>query len=125
MTKFIEIDKLYRRDIQPLLRLSAEIITNYWKLRLRRLGMTDIPGVETIRNLVGEPPPKIEVPYKLMSKEETLRPAWNHCFIAILPFCYKCKVPLVWHSAPREEGHEDELFTCPNCGRVWVKGEGW
>lgn len=84
-----------------------------------------VAGVDTIRGLVGNPPVEIPIPYKLMKKEETLRPAWNHCFIAIIPYCYKCKQPLVWHQPPYAEGHEDELFTCPSCGRVWVRGEGW
>lgn len=87
--------------------------------------MTDIPGLEAIRGLVGEPPSEIKINYKDLYKVDVAISAINHTFIALLPFCFKCRVPLVWHQAPLEEGHEDELFTCPNCGRVWVRGEGW
>jgi len=87
--------------------------------------MTHIPGLETIRGLVGEPPAEIKVPYKLMRTEHTCQQGWNACHIAVIPYCYKCKHPLIWHQPPHEEGHGDELFTCPNCGRVWVRGEGW
>ena len=83
--------------------------------------MVNVPGIETIRGLVGEPPPENCVDFKLMSGQQRLISEWNHIFIAILPFCFKCRVALVWHTPP----DDDELFTCPSCGRVWVKGEGW
>jgi len=87
--------------------------------------MTHIPGLDTIMGLVGEPPPEIKVPYKLVKTENSCQQGWNACHIAIIPYCYKCKAVLVWHRPPHEKGHEDELFTCPSCGRVWVRGEGW
>jgi len=87
--------------------------------------MTDIPGLETIRGLVGEPPPEVKIDYKDLRSVQLAILAVNHTFIALIPHCYKCRVPLAWHQPPYEKGHEDELFTCPNCGRVWVRGEGW
>jgi hypothetical protein len=81
----------------------------------------EVNGVDTIRDLSGEPPQEIDIPYKLMSKQQILMIAWNACFIATIPYCYKCKVPLVWHSNP--EGKV--LFHCPKCKRNWIKGEGW
>ena len=87
--------------------------------------MTLVPGIETIRGLVGEPPAEIEVAYKTMLSQQRLLQQWNTHYIAIVPYCFKCKVPLAWHMAPREAGAEDELFTCPNCGRVWVEDKEW
>ena len=81
----------------------------------------DVPGLDTIKTLTGEPPVEIPIPHKLMKTQQISMQGWNACYIAIIPYCFKCKHPLVWHTPP--DG--DELFTCPNCGRVWVKGEGW
>lgn len=79
----------------------------------------EIPGLETIRGLVGEPPPKIPVDKDTMMKQQMLMQEWNPVFIAVIPFCYKCKVPLVWHTPPKS----NTIFHCPQCGRIWVKGE--
>ena len=81
----------------------------------------DIHGIDTISRLVGKLPAKITIPYELMKATEIGRQGWNMCFIAIIPFCFKCKVALIWHTPP----NQDELFTCPDCNSVWVKGEGW
>lgn len=83
--------------------------------------MTLVPGVDTIQGLVGEPPPEIPVEFKTMAKQQALLREWNGLFVAILPYCFKCKMPLVWH-IPSDN---DELFTCPSCGRVWVKDKAW
>ena len=83
--------------------------------------MIGTPGLETIKGLVGSPPAEIALPRKVVAKQQTLMEEWNRCFIAIIPYCYKCKQPLVWYIPPDQE----ELFVCPGCGRVWVKGEGW
>ena len=88
--------------------------------------MTDTPGLETIRGLVGEPPSEIPVNRKTMKTQQELMEAWNSVFIAVIPYCYKCKAVLLWHQPPyKEEDNKDKIFTCPNCGRVWVRGEGW
>ena len=82
-----------------------------------------VAGIDTIVGLAGQPPAEIELDYDTVKKQQVLFSQWNGCFIALIPFCFKCKVALAWHTAPREEGHENEMFTCPNCGRVWVLGE--
>ena len=78
-----------------------------------------IPGIDTIGGLAGSPPMVSVVPYKIMHTEELLRQAWNAVNIAIIPYCYKCKVPLDWHS-PHDN---NKVFTCPSCNRQWVLGE--
>lgn len=77
-----------------------------------------VPGVETIQGLVGQPPPEIPVEKGVRADQQRLLIRWNKVFIAIIPYCFKCKVPLVWHMPP---GEDNEIFTCPTCGRVWVE----
>lgn len=79
--------------------------------------MTLVPGVDTIQGLVGEPPPEILIDLKMVTRQQVLLKQWNSSFIAVIPYCFKCKVPLVWHIP---HGENDEIFTCPSCGRVWV-----
>jgi len=79
----------------------------------------EILGVDTIVGLVGDPPPIMSIPYNIMSTEEILRQAWNALNIAILPFCFKCKEPLVWHT-PRMD---NVAFHCAKCGRKWLLQE--
>jgi hypothetical protein len=78
-------------------------------------------GIDTIRGLVGEPPHEISCPMELVALEQGLLQAWNKVFIAVLPYCYKCREPLVWHSPP----DDDVLFHCPKCERRWIKDELW
>ena len=82
---------------------------------------TQVNGVDTIQDLVGTLPKRITLPHKLEEKQHTLQQAWNSRYVAIVPFCVKCKVPLVLHTHPDGE----VLFHCPNCGANWVKGDGW
>uniref|UniRef100_A0A6H1ZQT9 Uncharacterized protein n=1 Tax=viral metagenome TaxID=1070528 RepID=A0A6H1ZQT9_9ZZZZ len=82
---------------------------------------TEWPGIDTIKGLVGEPPTEIKVPYKLLEKQQLLLFEWNPLFIAIIPYCFKCKEPLVWHHNPTD----GVMFHCPKCNRRWIKGEGW
>jgi len=77
-----------------------------------------IPGVDTIRGLSGTPPMVNVIPYRVMEVGESLRQVWNSIYIAFIPYCFKCKVPLDWHTPP--DGHK--VFTCPNCNRQWVLG---
>ena len=77
-----------------------------------------IPGLDTIKGLTGSPPKVSVVPYDIMKAEELLRQAWNAINIAIIPYCYKCQIPLDWHSPP--DG--DKVFTCPKCDRRWLLG---
>ncbi len=79
----------------------------------------EILGIDTIRGLVGEPPKSIEMPYRYMEVGESLRQLWNSKHIAFLPFCFKCKFPLVWHTPPDEDR---TIFHCENCHRKWTLG---
>jgi len=83
--------------------------------------MEIIPGLDTIRGLVGNPPMEIPVNRETMSEQQVLMQDWNACYIAVLPFCFKCKQPLTWHTPPEDE----VLFDCLGCGRKWVKGSDW
>ena len=80
-----------------------------------------VAGLDTIRNLVGQPPEEIPVDRETMSEQQVLMQDWNHSFVAVIPYCYCCKVPLTWHTPPEEE----VLFDCPSCKRRWVKGVNW
>lgn len=79
--------------------------------------MTEVNGVDTIMNLVGEPPTVIELNRKVVESQQRLMSGWNEYHIAILPFCFQCKEPLVWHTVPREDS---TMFHCPKCGRIWT-----
>ena len=78
-----------------------------------------IPGLDTMVGLTGSPPMVSVIPYKVMHTEELLRQAWNTLHIAIIPYCFKCRTPLDWHSPP--DG--SKVFTCPKCNRQWMLGE--
>ena len=80
-----------------------------------------VNGIDTIRGLVGEPPKETEVPHSLLHNQEISRQGWNAIYIAIIPYCYVCKEPLVWHTHPQGK----VLFHCPKCKRKWVKGKDW
>lgn len=82
----------------------------------------EIPGIDTIRGLVGEPPSSIFVNRKVMETQQKLMQVWNSAYIAIIPYCYKCKEPLVWHSPP---GEDNILFHCPKCKKIWMKDKSW
>jgi len=82
---------------------------------------TQVNGIDTIQELAGGLPKKILLPFNLEEKQQVLQQAWNMRYVAIVPFCMKCKAPLVWHTHPDGE----VLFHCPNCKAAWVKGEGW
>lgn len=80
----------------------------------------EINGVNTIQEIIGAMPKELEIPFNLQKRQTTLQPAWNATYIAIIPYCFKCKIPLVWHIHP-----ENVLFHCPKCRARWIKGEGW
>ena len=81
----------------------------------------EIPGIDTIVNLVGSPPQEIPLSHSLLRGEDALRPEWNGHYIAVIPYCFSCKVPLVWHSPPSD----NVLFHCPSCNRKWIKDKEW
>jgi len=80
----------------------------------------EVNGVDTIVGLSLEPPKTIELPYNVVYAAEVLRANWNASFIAFIPYCFKCKEPLVWHQHPKQV-----LFHCPSCKREWVKSKSW
>lgn len=82
-------------------------------------GSEEVRGIDTITGLVGEPPGIIEVPYRTVKEETILQQSWNSCHIAIIPYCYKCKEPLIWLSPPKEDR---SIFKCPKCERCWKHG---
>jgi len=84
--------------------------------------MTETPGPETISGAVPMNKRKIGLQKELVKEQTLLSTRWNHGWIAMLPYCISCKVPLVWHTYPGEDG---VLFHCPTCKRQWVKGKGW
>ena len=79
-----------------------------------------VNGIDTIQGLEGEMPKKIEIPFSIQYTQHTLQQGWNKIYMAIVPYCFKCKVPLVWHTHPK-----DILYHCPNCGTQWIKAKGW
>jgi len=83
--------------------------------------MTKVRGIDTIQGLVGNPPKTIEVPYNVVYDAEINRQRWNNIYLAMIPYCFKCKEPLVWHIG----GADRVLFHCPKCKRRWVKSKNW
>lgn len=81
----------------------------------------EIPGPDTIMGLVGSPPMKIPISYDSIKIAEGLRQLWNRSHIAFIPYCMKCKEPLVWVSPPAN----GVFFKCPKCGRKWTKDKEW
>jgi len=77
----------------------------------------EVKGVDTILGLVGEPPSNISIEEKVIAVCRSLIRVLNEHYLAFLPYCFKCKVALDWH-IPSDD---DEQFTCPSCGRVWVR----
>lgn len=84
--------------------------------------MMEVLGIDTILGLVGKPPKVTELSYNSVEIAESLRQVWNTKFIAFLPYCFSCKEPLVWHTAPHEN---DTIFHCSKCNRRWVRDEKW
>lgn len=79
--------------------------------------MPEVKGIDTIGGLVGEPPMGIHLDRRIVEAQQRLMPLWSSNYIAIIPYCFKCKKPLVWHTAPRED---NIMFHCPKCMRVWM-----
>lgn len=77
----------------------------------------EINGLDTIQGWVGHPPKRQVIPYNLIQTEDLLRKGWNHLAIAIIPYCFTCREPLVWHTPP-----EPLAFHCPKCGGEWELG---
>jgi len=83
--------------------------------------MERVKGIDTIKeDITISPPKEIAINFGIMEKwqraQSLLAPRW----IAIIPYCVKCKTPLTWVMKD-----ERVLFECPKCGVVWVKENGW
>jgi len=79
--------------------------------------MPEVNGIDTILGFVGTPPQEIALDRKIVEAEQRILSGWNSHHIAIIPYCIKCKEPLVWHTVPRDD---DVMFHCNKCGRVWT-----
>ncbi len=76
----------------------------------------EVKGVDTIRGLVGEPPMEITILRDIVEAENVLISGWNSCHVAVIPYCFKCREPLIWINPPDKDGR---IFKCDKCGRVW------
>lgn len=81
----------------------------------------EINGVDTIGGLRTPPPQEIGLSFDLIYTQELLRSNWNTCYVAVLPYCFNCKEPLVWHTKPTD----GILFHCPKCNRKWKQDKNW
>lgn len=88
---------------------------------MTRNNKVETPGLDTIMGLVGSPPMEIELNYDTVRLAEALRQLWNRSHIAFIPYCMKCKKPLVWVSGCKCI----TMFKCPECGRKWIKSKQW
>jgi predicted RNA-binding Zn-ribbon protein involved in translation (DUF1610 family) len=79
-----------------------------------------VNGLDTIQKLAVDQPKSISVPYGLQYSQTVIQQRWNSLYIAILPYCIRCKAPLVWHTHPNST-----LFHCPNCGTEWIMDKDW
>ena len=84
----------------------------------------EVPGLNTISELSElkiEPPQEIELELELIQDQQVIMDGWNIRYISIIPYCSKCKEPLVWHRRP----NNGTLFHCPKCSRKWIKDKNW
>lgn len=79
----------------------------------------ETPGLNTIMGLVGDPPMENDLSYDTVRMAEGLKQVWNSRHIAFIPYCMKCKEPLVWVN------YHTTLFKCSKCNRIWVKDKEW
>jgi len=78
-------------------------------------------GIDTIQGLVGLPPKVIAISKDMVSVGAKLKQIWNTKYIAFIPYCFKCVEPLDWYIPFDGE----TIFSCPKCGRRWVKDDKW
>ncbi len=78
-----------------------------------------INGVDTIRPLVGNLPTELTIPRELVKAAELVRQGWNLKYVAVVPYCFKCKCPLNWHIHEEIPASDNIIFDCPQCHTVW------
>lgn len=77
-----------------------------------------LDSIVTVTNLPTNP----RISADTMIDQTLVNDKWNKSYIAMLPFCFKCKEPLTWHNFPSKSGI---LFNCPICGTTWKKDKNW
>ena len=81
---------------------------------------TEMPGVDTISSTIVQKPPKTvdigAITMKALQEAQTIA---LHKWMAIIPYCIVCKVPLTWVR------NSSLLFKCPKCGMRWKKARTW
>jgi len=81
---------------------------------------TEIPGVDTINNYIGQTPPKtVDIGAVAMKALQQAQTIGLHKWMAIIPYCVVCKEPLIWVR------NSKLLFKCPKCGMEWHKNGNW
>jgi len=83
--------------------------------------MTETKGVDTIGLPRTTPPEVVGVSHDAMRIANGLRSIWSNFHLAFIPYCFICKVPLVWHTSDKD----NILFRCPKCGMKWLKDTEW
>ena len=83
-----------------------------------------VNGLDTILPMIGMEtmPAYPKLSAKLMAKQTLVSNEWNEASIAMIPTCFVCKLPLVWHTNP---GADAVLFHCSKCGTEWKKDRKW
>ena len=81
--------------------------------------MEKINGLDTIIPIKSVAPKTVSIGFSAMKAIEEAKAIANYKWIAIIPYCIVCKVPLVWVS------NSKTLFICPKCGIRWHKANGW
>ena len=79
--------------------------------------------IEGVRSIVPGPDrldSEVPFPYRVALLGPRVLRKWVELGLAFIPYCITCRVPLNWIY-----NDERELFRCPKCGRLWIKGEDW
>jgi predicted RNA-binding Zn-ribbon protein involved in translation (DUF1610 family) len=82
----------------------------------------EIAGKDTITGCNNGLSNEIAISRQSLQQATILKHVWNEDGLAFLPYCSKCKEPLVWHTPPEADS---TLFHCPNCNRRWIKDDKW
>jgi len=81
--------------------------------------MKVVKGLDTFRGRK-ELPSELALSREWMEKWRDTKNMLNEKGIALIPYCFKCRIPLNWI-------YDDEsiLFICPECGAEWKKEDSW
>lgn len=96
-----------------------EDVLNIGKILIPRVE-EKINGVDTINQVDKKLAPKsVNVTFGAMKALQEAQTIAIRKWMAIIPYCVVCKVPLVWVR------NSTLLFECPECGMKWYKNNGW